>query len=45
MIEPWKPVVTDSIHFGCADWDESKTNCNPNVEAIWIDGVELVRID
>lgn len=45
MIEPWKPVVTDSIHFGCADWDGKKTNFNPNVKAIWLDGIELVRVD
>ena len=45
MIEPWKPAVTDSICFGCADWDGKKTNFNPNIEAIWLDGIELVRVD
>lgn len=45
MVEPWKPEVTDSICFGCADWDGKKTNFNPNVEAIWLDGIELVRVD
>ena len=45
MIEPWKPKVTDSICFGCADWDGKKTNFNPNVESIWLDGIELVRVD
>ena len=45
MVGPWKPAVTDSICFGCADWDGKKTNFNPNVEAIWVDGIELVRVD
>ena len=42
---PWKPDVLERISFGCADWDVKKSNFNPNVEAVWLDGIEISRVD
>ena len=45
VLEPWKPDVSERIAFGVADWDRIKTNYNPDIEAVWIDGIEISRVD
>lgn len=45
VIGPWKPDISERIAFGIADWDRTKTNYNPNVETVWLDGIEIERID
>ena len=45
VIARWKPDVLEYICFGCADWNVKKSNFNPNVESVWLDGIEMTRVD
>ena len=43
--KPWRPDVGEKVHFGNAPWDPMKSNFNPNVEAVWLDCLEIIRVD
>ena len=43
--KPWQPDVGEKVHFGNAPWDPMKSNFNPNVEAVWLDCLEIIRVD
>ena len=45
VCKPWKPDVNEKIHFGNAPWNVKKNNFNPNVEAIYLDCLEIIRVD